>query len=1103
MASSVNGFDSRLSFSGSSFCNMTVSVQAGFGTNKNSSATTYGPAVIYIDQSYANVVYPVDKYQSSLGSHSLLINDQIYKGYGNKILFCFFPIKYIYPATSSNDMSIDKLLQYTTMSRQQLQGYSTISITPQGNFINSPIICDRIFSQNGLYAEQANNKNLGTTSCNYLSSMSGFPYLYNWRVASGITYSGTTATTLSKLTYNFGQVCSVKYNIGQQANKQSYPLFKYIRAQNNVALYGVQKLKPNSSVYRQYQLVNWNLQHPQSVEQNSQNQPISALSQQSTEFYSKTPFFFLVKLARRSIGNVSLQFGTNQCKIKAKFFKHKNQFWVGNTGSQVDLSFDNRNPPYLPYFMNNRKFRNARAMIIYPTYLGISIQPGIQLGGKGTIISDGHKVRQNLGAFIRFGGTDTSKKRYQRKFPTFQDWVSYHKDSISTNGLTSIYAQSWKLMWDNGTATPLSLKMENATASFFFAPLFFLPKAKFRVYFKGIKAGQYKKDSVVPNSAAGNSSTTCTASTVSQYTYRSGAGENSSTDGAEAIQHTYYGSVLFSHEYNMGYDTSDSMTADEHKHLTKIRNYITCSNVAYRMPPFYDGKDKDQENLKFFSEYSMDAYYLQFNIDLSPLLSDKAKQLPRLPIQIIGILILHKINQLKSLLKNENGDFTFTSISDSGEASMVSVLPIYNQTCKNRSVDWYKCMTNIQITHNEQGSTGSITLDKYALMAQQILPKQCIGGIKVKINGGNPFVINKTYTNSDSTYKPRKADNLLFTGYVTKLSTSDSSSSDTITLTLQGIQKKLTQLKLINPPFWDGDPLTQILNWLSFYANIQVVTSPYLDKEYIKNNFFDGEKQYYEDANGSKQTISVSKLPMAPVSSVFSRPAVNFKSGTDCLTAFKDVCFKFCNHRFVLQPDARAYIYTQNKLAMPLPCQIGDTAHSYYAAIDPDLILNFSVQPLMNNLYNFIITACLQGTNQGAKQTGIGDNLTGIKLNKKYQQLVSSDNQTWAVDIPWSKVIAMKHQGYLSQKQLKQQHDRNKMMCRNYWLNLKVSIPGNVNIWIYDKISLFGVQYYVTQVSHNVDLSAKKFTTQVTLCSCIPPQGNSGSSSSSISVSST
>ena len=62
---------------------------------------------------------------------------------------------------------------------------------------------------------------------------------------------------------------------------------------------------------------------------------------------------------------------------------------------------------------------------------------------------------------------------------------------------------------------PKKEKLADATASFFFAPLFFLPKAKFRVYFKGIKAGQYKKDSVVPKNAAGKSTTTCTASTVS------------------------------------------------------------------------------------------------------------------------------------------------------------------------------------------------------------------------------------------------------------------------------------------------------------------------------------------------------------------------------------------------------------------------------------------------------------------------------------------------------------------------------------------------------------------------------------------------------------
>ena len=79
----------------------------------------------------------------------------------------------------------------------------------------------------------------------------------------------------------------------------------------------------------------------------------------------------------------------------------------------------------------------------------------------------------------------------------------------------------------------------------------------------------------------------------------------------------------------------------------------------------------------------------------------------------------------------------------------------------------------------------------------------------------------------------------------------------------------------------------------------------------------------------------------------------------------------------------------------------------------------------------------------------------------------------------------MKHEGYMSQSQLIQQHNRNLMMVKNYMLNLKVTIPGNTNIWIYDKATLFGVYYYVSQVSHSVDFSTKRFTTDVTLCSCV------------------
>jgi hypothetical protein len=42
---------------------------------------------------------------------------------------------------------------------------------------------------------------------------------------------------------------------------------------------------------------------------------------------------------------------------------------------------------------------------------------------------------------------------------------------------------------------------------------------------------------------------------------------------------------------------------------------------------------------------------------------------------------------------------------------------------------------------------------------------------------------------------------------------------------------------------------------------------------------------------------------------------------------------------------------------------------------------------------------------------------------------------------------------------------------------VKVTIPGNAMIWIYDKLKMFGIDYYVTEVSHNIDLVNKKWTT--------------------------
>ena len=128
----------------SSICsNISICIKNSMSSISLSSSVTYGPAVIYINQSYPNVLWP-----KSIGSSSanfFIHNKNIYNDAGNSIMFCFFTVGYMY-----DNSTIQDLLKKTTMSKEEIQDYSTISITPQGNFITSPIIFDRIFSQNGL-----------------------------------------------------------------------------------------------------------------------------------------------------------------------------------------------------------------------------------------------------------------------------------------------------------------------------------------------------------------------------------------------------------------------------------------------------------------------------------------------------------------------------------------------------------------------------------------------------------------------------------------------------------------------------------------------------------------------------------------------------------------------------------------------------------------------------------------------------------------------------------------------------------------------------------------------------------------------------------------
>ena len=960
-------------------------------------------------------------------------------------------------------------MDYTTLTRQQIENYTTLSMTPQGNFITSPIICDKIFSQNGLYSDSG--EQLSKKSKYYLSSTTADTHqTYNWKIESGFVGtldSNGSVTSSSSLdtsrALDFGRVMEKSIS---SKDGDKFPTFKYVNCSQNVAaFYGSKKISfaKNSKLYveRQYKLENWAEDHPQ----------LKGSPECSNFSIQRFPFFFMINLSQKSKGSAVLQWGASSAPITLTFQRDKTQLSIGagqvQKKTKLDLGYQQNNKPTLPYFAKQMGMR-TQTVIVYPTHLGISVQPGVWQTGNVAPAGVNYQIPMS-GGFCQFGGLlaeSTLSPKYQRAFPTFPDWIKYFRTK-------DIYNYPWHLPWANNSSLKLTFK--NATGSFFFAPLLFLKYAKFRMYFKGAKAGKYDENGL-PKSDNYKDSGTCssTSSGVSIWGTKRKANSND-TDLVEIFKVKYYCSLIFSSEHIQGDVAGATDNSVDSTGMGKIRNFITMK-TAYRIPP----PNPDTVGKDYFKDrYNADSYYADFQICVN---EGVDSPFTRLPMQIQGVIILKQTTIKKSIVENDNGSFKLQKLGG-GSPNESDFLPIYDNTIGNLSDGWVKAITQVSVTHNQQGSNGTITLDKYVLMGQQQLPAQYIGGLQLKLKSGtgNTSVINCTTNNSD-----RNGNHILFTGFVTKITSQDSKNSDTITLNLQGMQRKLTDIKLINPPFWDGDPLKDVLSWVSKYAG---VTINYKDDG---KDIFDKDEIWkqmktttYIDMNGNSQEIDRDKIPILPTSTVVARPAVNYKTGTDCFQMLKDVCFQCANHRFVLQPDAQAYIYTQNQYSLPLPCQ---KKNAHKAAIKESLILNFSMQPLMSNLYNFVLSAALQGDKQGVKNVGEASAAQGVVLNQKYSTIYTTGTPKYTnmyVNLPWSKVIARKHEGFMSQKELAQQHARDVRMSKNYWLNVKVTIPGNTNIWIYDNVTLFGVTYYVTQVSHSLDLTTKSFKTDVTMSSCI------------------
>lgn len=1016
------------------------------------------------EQIFLRTNYPKVNFDYLSDYDTVDFNLNFYKPFADLIVFGIYPIH-----DAGNNKGIE---DYVLMSGNELDNYPSLSITPNGNFISAAILPDKLFTWNGLYSDSATEEPFLTemkgvkdgseiklTKKAFFGGIEREIKTYNWNV--DINEQGDYPLSLN--TVDYGRTFSTFSSDAKDTE------FRYINVNKTTMLGGLtvgKKSQVSSGatssstnttssssigneekhVKRVYWLDNYSSSHPDLTTDDviTDEDKESEIAKEANTGLS---FFIAFDFLKGTYGTAKLNFGKNIFTIGPK---NEATLKVGHGNTTTcDLSYSLNNPPLRPSFVDNDGFKHVQTAMFYPVWNGIAVQPGILNGNPANSYRQGDPPVYPIGT-IANEQLNNPKRTTQSKYlePDYEKWVENGK-----SGHIRLFPNSPE--W----ASKMKLTLTDCTANFFYMPLFFVPYSKFRMYFSGMKVGDYtvKQD---PESKynyiyvySGNNESLIAKEWFTEYRYDiKESGQNSERIKViSTYHHRYTGSVIYS------YPDIDSFSEQDFKNI----NFISENVNAVMVPPKAPEGLSEKESLKFWQDYNKTLFFMDFNITNPIFAKNKLtilnNGLPRKPVEIMGVLLTHTRQIENSPIDNENGTFHLSSEVWTDWQSDDDLNSVYQHKTESDCYcpePWIHYATSISITHNQDGSSGNIILDKYSLMGQDSFPKQSLGGIRLYLENGNKnFIKPNGYITGSSTDR-----SYIFSGIATEIKHMDSFNSDTIDISLKGLQYKLEDIKLINAPFYDGDDLKTALKWLSKYSGIRI--------------------------NVDKYTADKAADRRLPVSSNFSKPAIMLPGGTPVLDGINEIC-NSVNHRFIIQPDGVGYVYEMSsEFSIPLVCKPGYIKATVIAEISNDNVMSIDVQPFYGNLYNVVISASLKGTNNTIEPPDAGETVTEIKLN----QVVS--HMTTEPDLPWSRVIAHSHKGYMSMEQLGNRHKIDRIMSKRYWVNGSITIPGNANVWIYDQIKIFGQYFYVTDVSHTIDFSGKVFRTTLNISQYLTEVGD-------------
>ena len=336
--------------------------------------------------------------------------------------------------------------------------------------------------------------------------------------------------------------------------------------------------------------------------------------------------------------------------------------------------------------------------------------------------------------------------------------------------------------------------------------------------------------------------------------------------------------------------------------------------------------------------------------------------------------ILEVIETRQYPIKNDNGHFI---LDWTGGVSPPGV-----------STDWKDYVQNIQVTIGDDGSSGSMTVDKYGIAGQDAVVIQSIGAITFDVTGGY-----NTHSGS------------IFKGLAMGVSDAVSAGNGTWTVPLIGLEKKLDDILLIDVPFMDGETLSTVMVFLAGYAGLVL------------------------DMSNADPNVTLTS------SSDINLPRFDWKSGTSVRNAIDEVMINTL-HTYVIT-DGKIKVYQLGNDGLPV-----HTGTDWSVGYTNYKIVSHDKTPIFDNLRNEIVVMALEQVPQGK-----GADMEAIPLFP----LMNTMTQTTVPDIPWAMSIFQPMNGALTMAQLTTSMNRIASKSKVYTLAGSVTIPGNADIQVYDK----------------------------------------------------